>query len=227
MGVDQRFRGVAGFGYIEIVRDAARAVYPPGKRPYYCLPDDRRLRARHGRDARRAAVPGLDLCQISKLLGDTRDSGQFSAFVVSSSARPRDVRGRRARLPRRRRARRRSASAAARATGWIIGLFDSEPILRSSVAGQTGVAVSLEREHAAVPENRVPTGAGAAFRTLSETLGSSSIARFGTVPHGAALTPPDLGRGRRPLDGHGLARARRAASRPRRAGRARASWSGS
>src|SRR4051812_33715674 len=38
MGVDQRFSGVAGFGYVELVREAQRDVYPPGQRPYYCLP---------------------------------------------------------------------------------------------------------------------------------------------------------------------------------------------
>ena len=51
--------------------------------------------------------------------------------------------------------------------------------------------MTLEREHSAVPENRVPTGAGAAFRTLSETLGSPSIARFGGDPIGDALTRRD------------------------------------
>ncbi len=50
------------------------------------------------------------------------------------------------------------------------------------------MSVTLEREHSAVPENRIPTGAGAAFRTLSETLGSSSVARFGPFPTGATLT---------------------------------------
>ena len=81
----------------------------------------------------------------------------------------------------------------ARAVGWIIGLFDSEPILRSSVAGQRGVSVTLEREHSAVPENRIPTGTGASFRTLSETLGSPSIARFGGTPIG---DDPDAPRSR-------------------------------
>ena len=54
--------------------------------------------------------------------------------------------------------------------------------------GQPGVYVSLAREHAAVPENRVPTGAGPAFRTLAETLGSSSVARYGSAPPQPALT---------------------------------------
>jgi diguanylate cyclase (GGDEF)-like protein len=132
-------------------------------------------------------VPGLDLCQLTNVLGDTRDSGKFSAFVVTSShghemfevVAP-VYRG--GGVPESRDRRR------AAATGWIVGLFDAEPILRSSVAGQTGIAVSLAREHAAVPENRVPTGAGPAFRTLSETLASSSVARFGTVPGGSVLS---------------------------------------
>ena len=132
-------------------------------------------------------VPGLDLCQLTNLLGDTRDSGKFSAFVVTSShghemfevVAP-VYRG--GGVPTTREGRR------AGATGWIIGLFDAEPILRSSVARQTGIAVSLEREHAAVQENRIPTGAGPAFRTLSATLASSSVARFGTVSSGSVLS---------------------------------------
>jgi diguanylate cyclase (GGDEF)-like protein len=187
MGVDDRFAGVAGFGYAELVRDAGKDVYPPGKRPYYCLP-------KLGVGGRGMAdtldelmVPGLDLCQLTNLLGDTRDSGKFSAFVVTSShghemfevVAP-VYRG--GGVPESRDRRR------AAATGWIIGLFDAEPILRSSVAGQTGIAVSLAREHAAVPENRVPTGAGPAFRTLPETLASSSVARFGSVPSGSVLS---------------------------------------
>ena len=132
-------------------------------------------------------MPGFDLCQLTKLLGDTRDSGEFSAFVVSSShghemfevVAP-VYRG--GGVPAT------TAQRRARATGWIIGLFDTEPILRSAVAGQPGVYVSLAREHAAVPENRVPTGAGPAFRTLAETLGSSSVARYGSAPPQPALT---------------------------------------
>ena len=117
----------------------------------------------------------------------TRDTGRFSAFVISSGHGHECSRS----------SRRSTAAAAspapskarrARAVGWIIGLFDSEPILRSSVAGQRGVSVTLEREHSAVPENRIPTGTGAAFRTLSETLGSPSIARFGGTPIGDTLT---------------------------------------
>ena len=135
-----------------------------------------------------AAIPGIDLCQISKLLVRTRDTGQFSAYVTRSShghelfevvapvyrggGVPSTLTARRARV-----------------TGWIIGLFDAEPILRSSVAGQRGIAVSLGREHATAPENRVPTGTGQAFRTLSETLGSTpSTARFGSVRSGPRLS---------------------------------------
>ena len=56
-------------------------------------------------------------------------------------------------------------------------MFDAEPILRSSVARQTDVAVTLEREHAAVADNHVVP----AFRTLSESMNAPSVARFGTV----------------------------------------------
>ena len=187
MGVDKRFSGVAGFGYVSIVRHPTEKVYPPGKRPYYCLP--RIGVAGPGMDQalQEAAVPGFDLCQLTKLLGDTRDSGQFSAFVVSSTHGHEMFQvvapvyrggGVPTRLAERRKL----------ATGWIIGLFDAEPILRSAVVGQLGVYVSLAREHAAVPENRVPTGAGPAFRTLSETLGNASVARFGSAPPQPALT---------------------------------------
>jgi diguanylate cyclase (GGDEF)-like protein len=185
MGVDDRFQGVAGFGFTEIVRTRVANVYPPGKRSYYCLPKISVAGPGMSDSLNDAAIPGIDLCQISKLLGQTRDTGEFSAYVTSSGhghemfevvapvygggGVPRTLKGRRA-----------------RATGWIIGLFDAEPILRSSVAGQPGVSVTLEREHSAVPENRVPTGA--AFRTLSETLGSPSIARFGGDPTGPTLT---------------------------------------
>ena len=170
MGVDQRFEGVAGFGYVEIVRKPRPGVYPPGERALLLPAAARRRRPGHERDAHRAAVPGLDLCQITKLLGETRDSGEFSAFVVdlrrtatrcSRSSRPSTAAAA---------CRPRSTARRERATGWIIGLFDAEPILRSAVSGQRGVAVTLEREHAAVPEYRIPTGAGAAFRTLSETM---------------------------------------------------------
>ncbi|MDA0162556.1 EAL domain-containing protein [Solirubrobacter ginsenosidimutans] len=187
MGVTKRFRGVAGFGYTKIVRHPASPVYPPGKRPYYCLPMIGVSGPGMAETLNDAAVPGYDLCQISKLLVETRDTGQFSAYVTSAGhghemfevvAPVYRGGGVPTTIPERR----------ARATGWIIGLFDSEPILKSAVAGQTGVSVTLEREHSSAPETRVPTGAGAAYRTLSETLGSPSIARFGGDPIGASLT---------------------------------------
>ena len=173
MGVDERFSGIAGFAYVSIERGPVEEkIYPPGKRPYYCLPRVGVSGPGMAQSLQEAAVPGFDLCQLTKLLGETRDSGEFSAFVVSSShghemfqvVAP-VYRG--GGVPKT------AAQRRARATGWIIGLFDTEPILRSAVAGQLGVYVSLAREHAAVPENRVPTGAGPAFRTLAETLGSS------------------------------------------------------
>jgi diguanylate cyclase (GGDEF)-like protein len=186
MGVDKRFKGVAGFAYTQIVRKPVAGVYPPGKRAYYCLPRIGVAGPGMHEVLTDAAVPGYDLCQISKLLVQTRDRGQFSAYVTSTG------RGhemfqvvapvyRGGGVPRTLKARR------ARAIGWIIGLFDSEPILRLAVAGQRGVSVTLEREHSAAPENRIPTGAGAAFRTLSETLGTPAIARFGGFPVGDTL----------------------------------------
>ena len=38
MGVDERFAGVAGFSYVDLVRERRKGVYPAGDRPYYCLP---------------------------------------------------------------------------------------------------------------------------------------------------------------------------------------------
>jgi len=176
MGVDQRFAGVAGFGYIEITRDAPSDVYPRGERPYYCLAKLSVAGPGMADTLSELTVPGLDLCRSSRLLGNTRDSGKFSALVVNSShghemfevvapvyrggGVPRTVRERRA-----------------LATGWIVGLFDAEPILRSSIGRQSEVAVTLEREHAAQPENHV----GPAFRTLSESMKAATAARYGTV----------------------------------------------
>ena len=205
MGVDRRFPGVAGFGYTERVpiERLGRFVHalaadpmpgsttgsfelvPPGDRPAFCL-------ARLGVGAHAMAelgVAGLDLCALSKLLDSARDSGSFSAFVIGadepsgSAGRfsviapvyrgggvPETVEERRARIK-----------------GWITGLFDAEPILRTAVAGQAGVAVSLAREHAAVRDTRVPAGDGAGFRTLLNSLESSSTASYGRVPRGSSL----------------------------------------
>ncbi|HET6548202.1 MAG TPA: EAL domain-containing protein [Solirubrobacter sp.] len=187
MGVDERFSGVAGFGFVEVVREAPRGVYPPGDRPYYCVGSLGVAGPGMESTLNELTVPGLDLCQLMRLLGDTRDEGRFNAFVVNSERGhemfevvapvyrgggvPKTVGLRRA-----------------RAAGWIVGLFDAEPILRSSVAGQAGVEVTLEREHSAVPDSRVPTGAGAALRTLSETITTPSVARFGSVDGGERLT---------------------------------------
>ena len=187
MGVDQRFAGVAGFSYVELVRERREGVYPAGDRPYYCLPKLGVAGPGMSETLGEITMPGLDLCQLTKLLGETRDSGQFSAFVMTSShghemfeviAPVYDGGG----VPGSVDARRSDA------TGWIIGLFDAEPILASAVAREGGVAVSLEREHAAVPDYRIPTGAGAAFRTLSETMHTASVARVGTAARGDRMT---------------------------------------
>ena len=59
MGVDERFNGIAGFGYVAIVHHPKEKVYPPGKRPQYCLPrlgvSGRACRRR----SRRPSSPGL------------------------------------------------------------------------------------------------------------------------------------------------------------------------
>ena len=190
---------MAGFGYVELVRERRRDVYPAGERPYYCLSKLGVAGPGMAETLSEITVPGLDLCQLTKLLGETRDSGAFTAFVMTSShghemfevIAPVYVGGD---VPGSVSARRESA------TGWIIGLFDAEPILAAAVAREGGVAVSLEREHAAVPEYRVPTGAGAAFRTLSETMQTASVARFGSVgpatasPSGSPSRPTVAGR---------------------------------
>ncbi|HWK28435.1 MAG TPA: EAL domain-containing protein [Solirubrobacter sp.] len=186
MGVDQRFSGVAGFGYVELVRAPGQPVYPTGARPYYCLPKFGVAGPGMIGALRDAAMPGVDLCQISRLLISTRDSGRFRAFVGSSQSGHElfeviapVYRG--GAVP---------ATAAQRralGVGWIVGLFDAEPILRLAVAGQRHVAVSLEREPLGLTENRAPAGATRAFRTLSETLASPSIARYGTPRPGALL----------------------------------------
>ncbi len=202
MGVDRRFSGVEGFGYTEAVpyaslerferamrEDTGVARYeivPPGRRAIYCLP--RLGVAGPGMYATLAelAEPGLDLCRVTRLLDDTRDSGQFSVSVITSSTghdmfevvapvyRDGVVPGSMAK--------RRSASA-----GWIVGLFDATPTLRSAIAGQPGIAVSLEREHAVVAQDVVSTPAGPGFRTLAGTLGGSAVARFGRVRTGPRL----------------------------------------
>jgi len=63
MGVDHRFQGVAGFGYVQIVRRPHEKVYPPGKRPYYCLPRIGVAGPGMNEVLTEAAVPGLDLCR--------------------------------------------------------------------------------------------------------------------------------------------------------------------
>ncbi len=180
IGVNQRFSGVAGFGYVEIVREAQRDTYPPGQRPFYCLSKLGIAGPGMADTLSELASPGLDLCQITNLLGDTRDSGKFSAIVVTSSQGHEMFevvapvyRG--GGVPAGAEARRKLA------TGWIIGLFDAEPILRAAAGRQTGVAVSLQRDHVSAPEYRIPTGAGASFRTLTETMQTPSIARYGSV----------------------------------------------
>ena len=54
MGVDQRFSGVAGFGYIEIARDGAARRLPARPAPVLLPAAAQRRRPRHGRHARRS-----------------------------------------------------------------------------------------------------------------------------------------------------------------------------
>ena len=206
MDVAHRFSGVAGFGYTQIVPRArlkafaatAKAdptpgnagapfqVFPAGARPTYCFS---RLGVAAGRSdpmLLELGVPGLDLCALSGQLAGARDSGRFAALVVSTQG-GHDLfeviapvyRG--GGVPATRAARRRLA------TGYVIGLFNAEPILRAAVAGQQGVAVTLAREHAAAPDWRIPTGVGGAFRTLADSLQTPTQAGYGHVPRGPLL----------------------------------------
>jgi diguanylate cyclase (GGDEF)-like protein len=195
MDVANRFPGVAGFGFTDLVpRAGLKAfaagergfqLFPPGRRPSYCFATLGVYGAGSGGTALELGVPGLDLCAVTDQLIDARDSGRFGAMVVTS--RGHDLfeviapvyRG--GGVPATRAERRR------RAMGWVVGLFDAEPILRAAVAGQRGVAVSLGREHASVPETRVPTGTGAAFRTLVNSIQTPTAATYGRVTSGRVL----------------------------------------
>jgi diguanylate cyclase (GGDEF)-like protein len=212
MGIAHRFPGVAGFGYTEVVpngglREFARELagdpipdatsglsaspfelLPAGVRPSYCL-------ARLGVTAPGASqtmielsVSGLDLCALSNVLDVSRDTGRFSAFVLDSTGSPSRFeviapvyRG--GGVP--------HTTAARRALiqGWVIGLFDARPTLRTAAAGQHGVAVSLRREHPAVPDTGLPSGvAGTGFRTLLTSIQGSATASYGRVPAGPRLS---------------------------------------
>jgi diguanylate cyclase (GGDEF)-like protein len=209
MGVDRRFPGVAGFGFTERVPSGrlrrfaaelaadpipgssggALRLVPAGERPAYCLARLGVTAPGGGHTMVELGVAGVDLCALSKLLDGARDSGSFSAFVVSSE----ESRGGAGlfeviapvydggRVPPTLAERRR------RIEGWIIGLFDAGPILQLAVARQAGVSVSLSREHAAVPDTRMPAGGGAGFRTLLNSLQGASIASYGSVPPGPVL----------------------------------------
>ena len=227
MGVDQRFSGVAGFGYVEIVREAAARRLPArrARRTTACRSSASPAPAWPTRSPT-LTVPGIDLCQITKLLGDTRDSGQFSAYRRRPPAHGHEMfevvaPG----LPRRRRAEHARRSAArARPAGSSACSTPSRSCAPPSPA-RPASSVTLEREHVRrCPRYRIPTGAGAAFRTLSETL---------EQPVGRPLRPA-----RRPAtalstrisveaDGRWTVTVSRAAPRghlrPRRPGRARAS----
>ena len=197
-------------------------VYPPGERPYYCLPrlgvagpgmDDTLERARRpGPRPLPAHQPARRHARLGRVLRVRRHLQR----------RPRDVRGRRARSTAAAASRRRCAPAARRATGWIVGLFDAEPILRSSVARQAGVAVSLAREHAAVPEIPHPDRRR---RRVPHALGDACTPRRSPASARSRrhrAEPAHLGRGRRPLDRVGHAAPRPRALRPRGPGHARA-----
>src|SRR5262249_61582884 len=43
------------------------------------------------------------------------------------------------------------------------------------------------REHASMPESRIPAGGGAAFRTLANSMLTPTDASFGAVPRGPVL----------------------------------------
>jgi len=187
MDVDRRFSGVAGFGYIELVRERPAKVYPAGNRAYYCVTSLGVSGPGMAETMAELIPPGLDLCQVTTVLGQTRDSGEFNALVVTSGSGHEMFemlapvyRG--GTVPTTLEQRRQQAA------GWIGALFDAEPILASAVAGAGDIAVSLERERGAVPAWRIPTGAGVAGKTLSETAQRPSVARFGRVTAAERMT---------------------------------------
>ena len=107
MGVDKRFSGVAG---LRLRRDRARgpARRLPARQARLLLPADGSASPARAWPTRSATPPSpASTSARSPSCSATRATPASSArIVVSSSARPRDVRGRRAGLPRRRRARR-------------------------------------------------------------------------------------------------------------------------
>src|SRR5690349_10643892 len=84
MGADERFDGVAGFGYVELVRHPKMSIYPEGNRPFYCLPKLGVAGPGMADTLAEINMPGLDLCSLMRTLGDTRNSGKFSALVVTA-----------------------------------------------------------------------------------------------------------------------------------------------
>src|SRR4051812_2645218 len=84
MGVDKRFRGVAGFAFTEIVRKAVPAVYPPGKRAYYCLPRIGVAGPGMGDALTDAAGPGDGPWPIFQLVAPNPDTGAVNAHRTRS-----------------------------------------------------------------------------------------------------------------------------------------------
>ena len=145
-------------------------------------------RPRHGRHARRPDDARASTSARSPACSPTPATrAQFSVIVVTSSSGHElfevvapVYRG--GGVPSTLEARRKQA------TGWIVGLFDAEPILRDAVGRQTGVAVTLERDHVADPGLPDPDRRR---RRVPDAVGDHA------EPVGRALRPP---RRRRPAD---------------------------
>ena len=84
MGVDERFAGVAGFSYVELVREQREDVYPAGDRPYYCLPKLGVAGPGMAETLGELTVPGPRPVPAHQAARRTRDSGEFTR----SSSRP-------------------------------------------------------------------------------------------------------------------------------------------
>ena len=138
----------------------------------------------------RADRPGLDLCQLTTLLSHTRASGTFSAFVVTSShghemfevVAPVYRRGSVLAT--------RDGPSLRDAIGWIIGLFDAQPILRSSVAARRHRRLARARARRGSRDPR-PDRRRSRVPQLPATPTTRRRALRHRSPAAPPLTPPD------------------------------------
>ena len=138
-------------------------IYPARRAvPYYCLPKLGVAGPGMAETLSELDMPGLDLCQLVELA--RRHARHRQVLARSWSPRAAATRCSRSSRPVYRgggvpNARRPSASSRRPAGSSACSTPSRSCAPRSP--GETGVAVTLEREHAAAPDNRVPTGAGA------------------------------------------------------------------